>query len=201
VSTFCLPRFIAKIEQITNDPASVQQEVEQTLHRLRERYRELKLQLEQTHQRNLQKGFASPALDITKFKVSVPGKATAAAAVMQSEEEKKWSFSAHSFNQLRSDSVGEKRPNGKPRVGLKRSLSSFGKEELIALEVLGGRLPQSASISEFQEDRRAEALVSEMPEPASAYEFQEDSGRKMGKGGGENESMIDSAHNCANCTH
>lgn len=145
---------LAKIDQITRDPCAVQREVELTLKRLRERYRQLQVQLEHTRKLNGQRTMASlfTPSQIVGY-ATVAGPATAALALEGDVPESDFdlgSISAWTTSDAFPISINVKKcsadslsSEGSVLIERESPAREFGSEELIALEVLRGGLPQA----------------------------------------------------------
>ena len=138
------------VQRILADPTGAQREVEDTLRQLRERYRQLQIRLEESQRRRhgvphrpmdrIEEDNASESDSLPLRHGSSPG-----------IDRRKRSFEDSSLGSIQP-------PDDLSSVSsdLSASLASFspsrefGNEELIALHVLGGTLPRSASGTELQ---------------------------------------------------
>jgi SHAQKYF class myb-like DNA-binding protein len=130
------------VERILANPTSMQAEVENTLRQLRERYRQLQIRLEESHRRGL-----PPLERIVEDGESDDGRA---GMFREDIDRRKRSFEdssiASGYQNDDASSVSELSASF-ASLSPKRELDD---EELIALHVLGGTLPRSASGTELQ---------------------------------------------------
>mmetsp|Transcript_25951 Transcript_25951/g.38383 ORF Transcript_25951/g.38383 Transcript_25951/m.38383 type:complete len:436 (+) Transcript_25951:111-1418(+) len=171
---------LAKVEKITKDPSGVQQEVEHTLTKLHERYRQLQLQLDKAKQQNPESNQDSTFISQLGSTTSIYrtadchetlGPATAALAKEQEQQPMTMDLgiacatsdmksqpaadakkcSSDSLSSMGPDAVNHGSTNASP-------FRQFWSKELIALQVLGGELPKSASRIASPSEPTVEAL-------------------------------------------
>eukprot|EP00978_Attheya_sp_CCMP212_P043332 scaffold280792_cov42-Attheya_sp.AAC.2 len=180
------PSLIGSVNRIMTDPSGVQQEVEDTLIALRQRYRHLQIRLEQSEHRRQSRNYipSPPSLSSGNHNdngdnerpshhvmgihsappqtITIEGPATTSLASglardhWRSEERKR-----------EADGMDCANDGASAASSVSASLASmsphreFGSEELIALHVLGGSLPQSASRDDLTRTAFASSTVNE----------------------------------------
>jgi SHAQKYF class myb-like DNA-binding protein len=155
---------LRNVERILADPTSAQREVENTLVQLRERYRQLQIQLEEANvARGIpSRGRSSPLVENDERHDGIP------------DDHLPLVRKKRSFEDL---SVGQQDDLSSVSSTLSALSPSreLGSEELIALSVLGGSLPRSASHQDFQLASHAGHAVgeSQMSSPKSTVRDKE----------------------------
>lgn len=134
------PSLQHNVHRILADPQAVQWEVEDTLAQLRERYRQLQIRLERSHQRRRRRGEGQ--MDRIVEDDQVPQHVLA-----RPRDRRKRTLDEASFgsDQAQHDDASSVSSNLSASLASFSPTREFGNEELIALHVLGGALPRSAS--------------------------------------------------------
>eukprot|EP00546_Thalassionema_frauenfeldii_P013166 CAMPEP_0178928412 /NCGR_PEP_ID=MMETSP0786-20121207/19888_1 /TAXON_ID=186022 /ORGANISM="Thalassionema frauenfeldii, Strain CCMP 1798" /LENGTH=319 /DNA_ID=CAMNT_0020604271 /DNA_START=431 /DNA_END=1390 /DNA_ORIENTATION=- len=130
------------VERILANPSNVQNEVEDTLRELRERYRQLQVRLEEsTHSQELTESDRAPRFVIESYETNEYDSYRSQAAV---EQRKRGLDDSPVGSQLRYLHHDDLSSVSSSISGVSRG-RELGNEELIALSVLGGSLPRSSS--------------------------------------------------------
>jgi len=180
------PSLMGSVNRIMTDPSGVQQEVEDTLIALRQRYRHLQIRLEQSERSRQIRNYITspPRLSLGNHNdncdnkrpshhvmgihsappqtITIEGPATASLASELARDQ--WRIEER---KREADGMDCANDGASAASSVSASLASmsphreFGSEELIALHVLGGSLPQSANRDDLTRTAFASSTVNE----------------------------------------
>jgi hypothetical protein len=180
------PSLMGNVNRIMTDPSGVQHEVENTLSALRQRYRQLQIRLERSERRRQSRNHipSPPRLLLGSHNdngdnerpshhgmgihsapphtITIEGPATAALASGLARDH--WRIEERKREADGMDCATDEASAGSSVSASLASMSphrEFGTEELIALHVLGGALPQSASRDDLTRTAFASSAVNE----------------------------------------